>query len=609
MKSPMHFANLPRAWRLPRQLRTRLMLGVTLSLLFHALLLSLQFGIPGLGMPGLELPWSERRAQTPELSVQLMNVPSSAPLSEQTKPEAAPTPSVEIVPAIEPPPVAPSADRPRLTMLAPRELPQPAPPPVATPKSTAAAKKARRPKATPPAQPENAPPQEAAPPQLIARAEPNQDAFVVPAPSPDEPAPKTVPVPAPNPPAEAAEHAEPEAAPQKLLEDPAASAREQALAAQKTAEQDSARQAQEQQAKMQDEVNAKRQAQELAVRKQADEDARNNTAKLAAQKQAEEENVRRRQQLEALKQEEVKKQEQAKAERQVAELEAKKQEQLKAQGQAQELAARKQAEEAARQQAAAQARQKQAEELAAKEKAKQAEELAAKEKLKQADELAAKEKARQAEELAATQRAKELADRQQAEALAAQQREADRLAADKRAAGETGAAGGNRQSDHAGQQNNLGGSLIGKALGQARQLDLPRAETPVRDALPGSAESTRRRSIFGSLDKDVGLAMYIDAWRLKIERNGRLNYSQSSSEKARGDPVVTVAIRSDGSVEEVIINRSSGRPELDEAVRRIVRLNARYSSFPPALARNYDVIEIRRIWSFDDALRLVEEVR
>lgn len=103
--------------------------------------------------------------------------------------------------------------------------------------------------------------------------------------------------------------------------------------------------------------------------------------------------------------------------------------------------------------------------------------------------------------------------------------------------------------------------------------------------------------------------MYVEGWRLKIERNGNLNYQQSSAEKARGDPVVTVAIRSDGSVENVVIERSSGRAELDEAVRRIVRLNARYSAFPPELARRFDVIEIRRIWNFDDRLRILEEVR
>jgi outer membrane biosynthesis protein TonB len=71
--------------------------------------------------------------------------------------------------------------------------------------------------------------------------------------------------------------------------------------------------------------------------------------------------------------------------------------------------------------------------------------------------------------------------------------------------------------------------------------------------------------------------------------------------------LVTVAIRSDGSLEDVHIHRSSGR-ELDGAVRRIAMLHAPYSAFPPELARQFDVIEIRRVWLFEDTLRLREEM-
>ena len=68
--------------------------------------------------------------------------------------------------------------------------------------------------------------------------------------------------------------------------------------------------------------------------------------------------------------------------------------------------------------------------------------------------------------------------------------------------------------------------------------------------------------------------------------------------------MVTVAIRSDGSVESVTFVLSSGIPELDEAVRRIVQSQVPYQAFQPALAREYDVIEIRRTWHFDSAIRL-----
>jgi TonB family protein len=73
---------------------------------------------------------------------------------------------------------------------------------------------------------------------------------------------------------------------------------------------------------------------------------------------------------------------------------------------------------------------------------------------------------------------------------------------------------------------------------------------------------------------------------------------------SRADPVVTVAIRSDGSVESVTFVVSSGVAEVDEAIRRIVRSHEHYEAFPPALAREYDVVEIRRTWHFDVAVRL-----
>jgi TonB family protein len=118
-----------------------------------------------------------------------------------------------------------------------------------------------------------------------------------------------------------------------------------------------------------------------------------------------------------------------------------------------------------------------------------------------------------------------------------------------------------------------------------------------------------RRIVSMGAERDVPLRLYIDSFRQKIERNGTMNGAQLSSERVRIDPVVSVAIRSDGSVEDVLIVRSSGHADVDAAVRRIVRVNARYAAFPPNVAAHYDVIEIRRIWTFADGLKLLEEVR
>lgn len=69
-------------------------------------------------------------------------------------------------------------------------------------------------------------------------------------------------------------------------------------------------------------------------------------------------------------------------------------------------------------------------------------------------------------------------------------------------------------------------------------------------------------------------------------------------------PVVTVAICSDGSVGSVSIVVSSGVAELDEAVRRLVDSLTPYQAVSPALALNFDLVDVRRNWSFDMAIRL-----
>ena len=74
--------------------------------------------------------------------------------------------------------------------------------------------------------------------------------------------------------------------------------------------------------------------------------------------------------------------------------------------------------------------------------------------------------------------------------------------------------------------------------------------------------------------------------------------------KIWSEPLVTVTVRSDGQVESVTFVLSSGAVDIDEMVQRIIQSQAPYPPFQPALAREFDVIEIRRNWNFDTAVRL-----
>lgn len=385
-----------------------------------------------------------------------------------------------------------------------------------------------------------------------------------------------------------------EGIPEPLGEDPTARAQEQVE--QQRAEEERARQQQEALAQEQEAAYRQHEIQKLEQEARQRDEAQRRAAELQTLQKQE------RQQEEARMQEQRLAME--REERLKAEESARQQAALALQKHAEEQQKREQ-EEAARRALELAARQREEQDrLDAERRVRQAAELLAK---KQDEEAAReRERQRQAEELLARERERALVARQKTEAEAANARQPD----PELVLGDASPSGNVRSTDLPVLPRNLmGGGLAGRALEQARRPDLLQDDVPPTPQPDGGDPPRRRASLFGKTDHDVGLMMYVESWRLKIERNGNLNYPQSSVDKAHGDPVVTVAIRSDGSVEDVVIHRSSGRPELDEAVRRIVRINARYSAFPPELARRYDVIEIRRAWNFDERLRIMEEVR
>ena len=98
--------------------------------------------------------------------------------------------------------------------------------------------------------------------------------------------------------------------------------------------------------------------------------------------------------------------------------------------------------------------------------------------------------------------------------------------------------------------------------------------------------------------------MYAEAWSGKIQLNMTFDMVREAVKQPHTDPLVTVAVRSDGSVESVTFVNSSGVAALDDAIRRVVQSQTPYEAFPPGLAREYDVIEIRRTWYFDVSIRL-----
>jgi hypothetical protein len=144
---------------------------------------------------------------------------------------------------------------------------------------------------------------------------------------------------------------------------------------------------------------------------------------------------------------------------------------------------------------------------------------------------------------------------------------------------------------------------IGKQLDEeAAQRDAA-LNRPSRTLLP-TVSSLRRGWLFGRADPNADLVLYAEAMSRKIEMNMTFDMVREAVKQPHAQPMVTVAIRADGSVEKVTFVVSSGVAAIDEAIRKVVASQAPYPAFTPALARQYDVIEIRRTWIFDIAIRL-----
>jgi outer membrane biosynthesis protein TonB len=185
-------------------------------------------------------------------------------------------------------------------------------------------------------------------------------------------------------------------------------------------------------------------------------------------------------------------------------------------------------------------------------------------------------------ELARQAAAREEAARQEAARTRAAQDEADaaRREASRRAMG--------RQLDEEAAQRDAAAAAATRPSGRP----------------PPSSSSARRGRLLGRTDTNAELVLYAEAWARKIQLNTAFDTVRELVSRPHAHPLVTVAVRRDGSVESVTFVVSSGVVEIDEAIRRIVQAQAPYQAFSPGLAGEYDVIELRRTWYFDSAVRL-----
>ena len=120
------------------------------------------------------------------------------------------------------------------------------------------------------------------------------------------------------------------------------------------------------------------------------------------------------------------------------------------------------------------------------------------------------------------------------------------------------------------------------------------------DLAPRKELSTNRVKTISASTKDYEYRLYFEAWRQKVERIGALNYPESAKAGNLGALRLTVSLNKEGNIKEIIINKTSGNKELDEAAIKIVRLGEPYAVFSPKMQKEVDLINITRTWKFTE---------
>jgi periplasmic protein TonB len=140
-----------------------------------------------------------------------------------------------------------------------------------------------------------------------------------------------------------------------------------------------------------------------------------------------------------------------------------------------------------------------------------------------------------------------------------------------------------------------------------KSLQMARLEAQIARRMEAYQQRPKRQFI-GARAQEYRFALYVDNWREKVERIGNLNYpEEAKTRKVYGRLTLTVAIKDDGTIERVDVNKSSGHRVLDEAAKRIVFLAAPFARFPEDIAKDTDILEITRTWTFTREDQMVSE--
>ncbi len=139
---------------------------------------------------------------------------------------------------------------------------------------------------------------------------------------------------------------------------------------------------------------------------------------------------------------------------------------------------------------------------------------------------------------------------------------------------------------------------LAEAEMMSRSLDIASLEVELGESMRAYSKMPKQKFITAST-KEYRFASYVESWRRKVEKIGRLNFpTEAKRRNLSGSLMLDVMLNSDGTVHKINVKRSSGHKLLDDSAVRIVRMASPFAPFTEDIRKEYDILHIIRTWKF-----------
>jgi protein TonB len=105
--------------------------------------------------------------------------------------------------------------------------------------------------------------------------------------------------------------------------------------------------------------------------------------------------------------------------------------------------------------------------------------------------------------------------------------------------------------------------------------------------------------------REAVVARYMVNWRQRVERVGTANFPAEmlSGGRSTTRPEVEVTIDPQGQLHDIVLRKSSGNVQLDQAALRILELAAPFEPLPDAILAEHDMLRFSYEWEFSTGQR------